>query len=130
MPSADWLNASPYPTDHADVKSQYRANGTVRRIMDKPTDIRILRNGAFLDFDQTVRIEGRSTTDIQGTRDFGNSVTYTRGITVFGVRDHMTLPDLDIQINDRFGYDSTMYVVRGITLHAGEIQAACERYQP
>ena len=130
MPTHAWYDNSPYPQDHAATKSQRRAVGTVKRVMDKPTDIRIFRNGSFLAEDQTVRIEGRGSTLNLGTRDLSNSDTFVRSITVFGVRDHPTLPDLDIQVGDRFGYASGNYVVTGITLHAGEIQAACERVQP
>lgn len=128
MPSQEWFDASPYPATHAADKSEARSFTTVRRIMDKPSDIIIMRGSTPLT-SQTVRIEGRSSTRVLGTLQNSNQSTFLREITVFGIRDHPTLPDLNVKVNDRFGYAGDSYMVIGVTLHAGEIQAAAERLQ-
>lgn len=128
MPSAAWLSASPYPATHAADKSERRSHGTVRRIMDKPTDIVVKRGSSFL-ASQTVRIEGKAGTSQEGSRLSGNQTTYTRLVTVFGIRDHPTIPDLNIAAGDRFGTPEGNFVVLGVTFHAGEVQATAERLQ-
>lgn len=128
MPSPAWIDASPYPADYAEQVSERRSHDTVKRIMAKPTDINVLRGTTFL-ASQTVRIEGRATSATFGDVQVTNSNTYMRDATVFGVRDHPTLPDLDIKVGDKFGYNDATYRVVGVTLHRGEIQAAAERLQ-
>lgn len=117
-----------YPPELIAVKNKMRAYSTARRISEKPSMIKLKRNGAFLDA-QRVRIEGVSGTQDFGNRVIGNADTYERGIVIFGVKDHATLDDLDIAINDEFGYQGSLYIVTGVTYHSGEVQASAKRLQ-
>ena len=45
---------------------------------------------------------------------------------VFGVRDHATVADTDIQRADRFVLGDTEYEVIGVIAVVGEVQAVCE----
>lgn len=129
MPSAEWFEESNRPINHMANKSQRRAHGTVRRIMDKWADVQFLRNGVWLDA-QTVRIEPRSGVQFAADLGTGNAVTFIERCTVFGVRDHAVLPDLDAKIGDHFGYKDNIYIVIEVTDHAGERQLTCNRWQP
>lgn len=129
MPSSDWYNASPLAAGWPGDKALWRSVTTVKRIMDKPTDIRIQRGGTPLDADQTVRIEGVSPTGLRGDRSVGNQQVYAREVVVFGVKDHAVLPDFDVMVGDRFGYNGEIYSVMGVTHFPGETQARATRYQ-
>lgn len=128
MPSNVWYESSPYVRSWVADKAVRRAMTTVRRIMDKPYDVSFERNGQFIS-EQTVRIEGRIGVETQAHRTFANANTFERGVIVFGVRNHPTIPTLDIQVGDRFGYLDANYVVIGVTYHSGEIQAHADREQ-
>lgn len=129
MPTQAWYDAVPQlPANHVATKSAARAARTAFHIMDKPTDVILLRHGAQLT-PQTVRIEGRNAARLIGGLDIVNQQTYQRDMVIFGVKDHPTLPTLDIQANDEFWLNGSPYRVTQVTDHAGERQAFAERTQ-
>ncbi len=103
-----------------------RAADTWRRIQDQPTAITIRRDGAALD-PQTVRIEfsDQAREDLDVRRGLNITPGVQRAV-VFGVRDHPTVPDTDIQRADRFVVGATEYEVIGVIAASGEVQAVCE----
>ena len=102
-----------------------RAATAWRRISDKPTVITIFRDEAAL-ASQTVRIEYgvafRENTGGAGKVAIGTAV-------VFGIVDHETRTDTDIQRTDQFLINSVFYRVTQIVSHPGEVQALCEAIQ-
>lgn len=117
------------PSTFITLQNRMRAIAAARRISAKPSTINIRRAGSFLG-NQRVRIEGISGTSSYG--DLGtnaNADTYQRMMVVFGVLDHPTLTDFDVQVNDEFGYNGDMYMVTGVTDHSGERQAIATRLQ-
>lgn len=98
-----------------------RAVDAWKRISDKPSSITTKRVGE----PQTVRIE----LDNYGTESSGDNAagrsSIRKGI-IFGVRDHPTVDDTDIQRDDRFALDGIQYKVIDIVLTLGEIQASFE----
>ncbi len=103
-----------------------RALEAWQRIGDQPTTITIQRGAVTLD-PQTVRIEigdsAREDLDLRSGLDITPGVQ--RAI-VFGVRQHPTEPDTDIQRGDRFVIGLTEYEVIGVISAPGEVQAICE----
>jgi hypothetical protein len=125
----DRMFISPYGSTWAADKSRERSALTWKHILDKPTDIVIQRDDVFL-ASQKVRIEGYLQVRNPGQMQFTNMETYTRIMTIFGIRDHPTIPDTDIQVGDRFGVNGEIFNVIEVTPHAGEYQIQAERYQP
>jgi hypothetical protein len=93
------------------------------RINDKPSSISILRNDTLpLMAAQTVRIERGAIGD---TASGGAGETMITGVNIFGVRDHQTVADTDIQRGDTFDLDGVLYQVTNVNLTLpGEIQAS------
>lgn len=102
-----------------------RAADAWRRIQDKPTSIVLKRSTTLLDA-QTVRIEFSSGATEQQT---ANSVPGFLNVTIFGVKDHPTISDTDIQRGDRVVLGNTEYEVVGVIASIGEVQAFCEARQ-
>ena len=128
MPSRDWM-ANTLDILSASQTAEDRSHSTLRRINRKPSTIIIERSeGVFLAA-QTVRIEGVRSDNVLGTIAENNAQVYVRDIVVFGLRDHPTLPDLDIRVGDRFGWDGDDYRITGINPHSGEVQAFGLRIQ-
>ena len=103
-----------------------RAVEAWERIGEKATAITIRRGGETLDT-QTVRIEmsdgGREDLDLRR----GLNVTPgVQRVVVFGVRQHPTVADTDIQRGDRFVVGVTEFEVIGVIAVVGEVQAICE----
>ncbi len=103
-----------------------RAADVWRRIQDQPSVISIRRAGEALD-PQTVRIEfsDQAREDLDVRRGLNVTPGVQRAV-VFGVRDHPTVADTDIQRADRFVIGATEYEVIGVIAAAGEVQAVCE----
>ncbi len=92
-----------------------------RRIDRDPESIVFLRNGAKLPA-QSLRLELINT-----ARD-ESSETVTVGVmrsVLFGIRNHPTLSDTDIQRGDRFTFHNTSYEVSVVAYLPGEVQAHC-----
>lgn len=102
-----------------------RAADAWRRIQDKSTSITLKRGTTVLDA-QTVRIEFSSGASEQ------SGPTTTPGflnVTIFGVKNHPTVSDTDIQRGDRVVLGNTEYEVVGVIASIGEVQAFCEARQ-
>ncbi len=111
----DWLARS-LPIGEAD-----RAAAAWSRIQDKPTSIIIVRDGVAQTA-QTVRIEyGNVSNEVQ-TAIGRNSV---QDVVIFGIRNHLTLPDTDIRRGDTINIQSARYEVESILHTLGEVQALC-----
>ena len=94
------------------------------RIQDKPTDVDILREGVWLPT-QTVRIEYDSSKPSDASDASG--ISAFKGMYVFGVRGHPTVPDLDIDGGDIFVLDDQEYTIISVNKRIiGQIQAYCE----
>jgi hypothetical protein len=100
------------------------------RIQERATVITIRRGGETLDA-QTVRIEmsdgGRE--DLNLRRGLDASAATTPGVqraVVFGVRQHPTVADTNIERGDRFVVGATEFEVIGVITGVGGVQAVCE----
>jgi hypothetical protein len=101
-----------------------RAADAWKRINDKPSSIVLVRKGTARPA-QTVRVEyDRGTGVGSEVGDAGKSSR--RGVIVFGIRGHETLPDTDIQRGDQFTLDGAQFKVIDVVHTLGEIQASCE----
>jgi hypothetical protein len=110
------------------VQSQTALRAQIQwsRILDKPTEIKINRNGQFLAIgSQTVRIEQDDT--FAQSQDGDAGIGYSRRLIVFGVRGHPTIDDLDIDEWDRFTMEEQEYTVLSVNRHLiGQVQAQVE----
>ena len=105
---------------------QARARKHGRRISDQAVTITIQRGAETLDA-QTVRIEfGDSAREDLDLRRGLNVVPGVQRVVVFGVRNHPTVADTDIQRGDRFVVGATEFEVIGVISAPGEVQAICE----
>ena len=71
---------------------------------------------------QTVRIDmGR------GAEQNGENTFITdQGATLFGVKDHPTVDDTDVQHGDRFFVGNNEFEIISVAEYPGEIQAVCQ----
>lgn len=101
-----------------------RAQVQGARIQDKPTDVEFIREGVALPV-QTVRIEFHDTTPSDSVGVSG--VSFARKGTLFGVRGHPEIGDLDIDEWDTFVMDEKEYTITSVNRHLiGQIQAEFE----
>lgn len=107
----------------APASAETRAVLAWRRIQDRPTSLVLSRDGID-QAAQTVRLEFDATySDVQD--ETGRSAK--RELVIFGVKDHPTVADTDIQTNDRFAIDLTLYEVNNVIELPGEVQALVRR---
>lgn len=96
------------------------------RINEQATTITIRRDAETLD-PQTVRIEfGSSAREDMDVRRGLNIVPGVQRAVAFGVRNHPTVADTDIQRGDRFVVEITEFEVIALIAAPGEVQALCE----
>jgi hypothetical protein len=117
MPNIDNLFSPDGETPHE------RAADAWQRIQYKPSSITIKRGATTLAA-QTVRVEANSTTVEVVGQGGGDSSENT--VTAFGIRDHATLPNTNIQRDDVFSWNGIRHKVKHIIFQTGEIQALCE----
>lgn len=104
-----------------------RAAAAWNRIQDRPTSITLYRNESALGA-QTVRLEySEATTSAERPGVAGQPSE--RQLIVFGVQDHPTVADTNIQRGDMFRYGTDTYAIVDVILLPGEIQAYTERLQ-
>lgn len=94
-----------------------------RRINDKPSSIVVKRDGTVLP-PQTVRLE-YSESEHHSIGEAGG-VSVVRKVIVFGIANHPTLPDTDLQYGDRFAVDGVVFHVQMVMPTLGELQATAE----
>lgn len=117
----NWMRGSILPSSRVD---------SIWRIIQRdPKSITLYRQGVFL-ADQTVRIEHDNTSRV---RDTPIGRVNVQGLKIYGTLDHATVPDLDVQVGDRFWLDTGVdqvkseYEVRQVMRLPGQIQAIAER---
>lgn len=128
MPSiAGWLGSS----DIRDAINDegMRAVAAWGRINDRPSSITLYRDRVVLPTGaQTVRLEySEATTSAQKEGKAG--MPSERQLIVFGVRDHPTVSNTDIERGDRFKHGGDWYSVVDVIRLPGEVQAYTERLQ-
>jgi hypothetical protein len=107
-------------SDLSDVET--KATRAWIHINEKPTTIVVLRDAVFLAA-QTVRIEYLRGSGSTNARDTGTKTTFDADVVVFGVRDHPSETDTDLQEGDRFVVDNREIQIMAIVKTDGEIQA-------
>lgn len=105
--------------------SAQRAADALRRINEKPASIVLVRSGAA-QAAQTVRVEYDRA---QSTEQGDGAKSSNRKLIVFGVRDHPTVTNTNIQRGDRFTYQGSQFKVIDVIVTLGEVQATCEVQQ-
>ena len=101
-----------------------RASVELARLADKPVSVAFLRNGVRLAA-QTVRIEFNDTNPSEVDSDSG--VGFSVMGYLFGVKDHSTLPDLDVDTWDTFVLNDREFTITSVN-HTliGQIQCMFE----
>ncbi len=100
-----------------------RAVDAWKRISDKPVSITVNRNGTAIPA-QTVRIEySESERVITGE---ASGMSAVRDVVVFGVKNHPSIADTNLQYGDLFSHDGQIFKVVFVMSTIGEIQANCE----
>lgn len=111
--------ASPVASQH-----QFRARVQWARILDKATDIQLLRKETRLD-PQTVRVEFNDTVPSDSGGGSGEA-WYKRGV-IFGVKGHPDIDDFDVEVWDTFVMDGREFTVMFVNRNLiGQIQADFE----
>lgn len=99
-----------------------RAVAAWDRIQDKPSSITIKRGSTTLPA-QTVRIEYNvETSEVIGA----TGISSKRRLTVFGIQDHPSEDDTNIQRGDQFAHEGMIFKVIDMIPTLGEIQARAE----
>lgn len=103
-----------------------RAVDAWNRIQRNPTSVTIVRGQTTLSA-QTVRVElDNATSSRAEIRGDGGGNSAQRACVVFGVKDHPTATDTNIQRGDRFALNGQQYRVSQVLSAPGEVQATCE----
>jgi hypothetical protein len=122
MPDIDaWLADD----DAEPISAASRAGDAWARILDDPTWVTFKRGSTILAA-QKVRVEYSNSSG--GSPDIVGQAGRSARIAaiLFGVKDHPTLPDFNVQFKDRCALDGVQYQVNSIIHQVGEIQAICE----
>ncbi len=94
------------------------------RISEKPSSITIKRGPTTL-ATQTVRVEySAAVREVPG----GAGRSSQRDVIVFGIQDHPTLADTDMQRGDLFAHEGGKFRVVDVIFSLGEVQGRCEAY--
>ncbi|NDJ63282.1 MAG: hypothetical protein GYB67_19335 [Chloroflexi bacterium] len=123
MPDFDtWLAEIAQPTHAAS-----RAVVTWARINERPTTITLRRSGVARS-PQIVRVEldSRAREDTRVVAGGANAQPGVTRAVIFGVRDHATVADTDIQRGDRVVIAGMEYEVITLIHAPGAVQAICE----
>ncbi len=108
------------------ISETERAALAWRRIQDKSTTVTFKTATGATVTPQTVRVESdTSATPAESAAGVGAR----RRVIVFGIRNHATLPDTDIQDGYRFVWAGDQYTCVDTILTLGEIQGIFEATQ-
>lgn len=122
MPDLDGLLAQ---RNFRPLNATARAVAAWNRILDRSTSIVVYRgNPASAQAAQTVRIEFDNE---RSTLKTDAGVASVRRAVIFGVRNHPTVDDTDLQKDDRVRLSDGDYRVIGVIELPGEVQASVER---
>jgi hypothetical protein len=113
----NWLTSDPQ------VQAQVRAAAAWRRIQEKASSVAILRGSTPLAA-QTVRLEFDNT--VTETAAGGAGRASIRKVTLFGIRDHATEANTNVQRGDAFSINGVQYRVVDVVYTIGEVQATAE----
>jgi hypothetical protein len=105
------------------INQTRRAQAAWRRIQRNPTEVTVRRNETDLAA-QCVRIVGE-TSDRAEAMTIPTSTT-KRYANVFGVKDHPTVSDTDLQRGDIFLFDGARYRIVSVQYRPGEVHARAE----
>lgn len=118
---SDWRSGDVDAIDEAS-----RAADAWRVIQRSPDSITIDRGTDTTLSAQTVAIEyGNTSTE---SRSDGAGQTSQSDVIVFGIRNHATLTDTDIEQGDQFEWNGHFFRVVEVRLLPGEIQATAVAY--
>jgi hypothetical protein len=87
-------------------------------IQRDPTSIQFRRDGTLLSA-QSVRIESDNIVSEKGNP---NGSTAQGNIVVYGIADHPTVTDTDMQRDDRFWLDNVEYEITDVVRTPGQVQ--------
>lgn len=107
------------------IDEEARAVDAWGRIQRDPESITIQRGNSDLSA-QTVRIEFDNQSGLNSEVKGGGGASARRSCIVFGVVDHPTVADTNIQRGDKFRLDGTDYRVVQVIKPPGEVQATAE----
>lgn len=107
------------------IDTRSRAARAWARIQDRPAVVSIVRNADTTLAAQTVRIEPSDQRTIREVTG-GAGTSGRQTIVVFGVRDHESVADTNIDRDDTFQHGNKFYRVVQINLFPGEVQALAE----
>jgi hypothetical protein len=110
--------------DFRTISASVRAVRAWGRIRDRATSIVVYRNETPLAA-QTVRIEYNNSR-AEGFRE-GAGVAAVKDAVIFGVKDHPTEDDTDLQKDDLITLSDGNYRIINVISVPGEIQATVER---
>lgn len=116
------MNINNALTSTADSETD-RAVDAWKRISEKPTSVTMKQDDGTAVAAQTVRIEWDSTSSEAAGP--GGQSSIRRG-TMFGVRNHPTVTDTNVQRGNRFALNSYQYRVIDVLTTLGEVQARFE----
>jgi hypothetical protein len=115
----DWLAQGT-----SSINAVWRAVRAWKRISDRVTSITVYR-GRVAQTAQSVRIEYDSIRGLNVRHDAGEAVIAR--VILFGVADHPTVTDTNLQKGDQFTLADGMYEVKSVIYVPGEVQATAER---
>ncbi len=107
------------------ISASERAVDAWGRIQRDPKPILMQRGGSNL-AEQTVRIEFDNQSGLQGEVAGAGGKSSRRSCIIFGVKDHPSVTDTNIQRGDKFRLNGTDYRVVQVISPPGEIQATAE----
>lgn len=104
------------------IDAERRASHAWHRINRKPTEITLARGNTDIAA-QIVRIEYNSdVSDSRGEVGVSSKII----LTIFGVKDHATVADANIQRGDRLTHNGHQFKVIDVVENPGDIQARAE----
>jgi len=110
---------------HRVINEQKRAAQAWHRIQEKPMSVVFKTSSNQKLPGQVVRVESDNT----ATPSMSTAGTAPkRKVIVYGIRNHATLPNTDIQENYVFVFDGDQYRCIDIIITLGEIQSIWEAY--
>lgn len=109
------------------INTTVRAERTWSMILRDPLPIVVDRDGIDLPA-QTVKLTADNDARwVGGDGDVGKSAE--RDLVIFGIKDHPTVADTDLQTGDRFIFNDAIYEIRDCATVPGGIQAKAVRQE-
>jgi len=111
------------------ISPSRRAIAAWRRIQQNPASVTVVRGDGTSLSAQTVRLVMESGTGgrSESTGEIVNAAE--RDVLLFGIADHPTFDDTDVQKGDQFYANDLLHRVVEVAYYPGEVQARCEVQQ-